>query len=164
MRVPLPLPLAPSPADARPVFTDPVAAFDAILGVRLAAEDTGFDRIWAPHHFMPSGPPVDYVCQVWATLTALAREKRHHGRARISMPLARLMPTTEVGHASAQQLTSLNAVCGGSTNGFWVPFQLACWVSWTDTGLPAWSVPFRLMVPWKTAFLLLPEPPNQSVR
>ena len=55
-------------------YTDPVAAFDRIRELAVAAEESGFETIWAPDHFIPFGPPGAYVFEVWTTLTALARE------------------------------------------------------------------------------------------
>lgn len=58
-------------------LTDPTAAFDTIRDIARAAEQSGFETIWAPDHFMPFGPPADYVFEVWTTLAALARETSH---------------------------------------------------------------------------------------
>jgi F420-dependent oxidoreductase-like protein len=55
-------------------YTDPVAAFDTIREVAVAAEEGGFHALWAPDHFMPFGPGADYVFEVWTTLATLARE------------------------------------------------------------------------------------------
>jgi F420-dependent oxidoreductase-like protein len=55
-------------------YTDPVAAFDKIRELAAAADESGFETIWAPDHFVPFGPGADYVFEVWTTLAALARE------------------------------------------------------------------------------------------
>jgi F420-dependent oxidoreductase-like protein len=55
-------------------YADPVAAFDRIRELAVAADESGFETIWAPDHFIPFGPPGAYVFEVWTTLTALARE------------------------------------------------------------------------------------------
>ena len=54
--------------------TDPVAAFEQILELAVAADEVGFATIWAPDHFMPFGEPGSYVFEAWTTLAALARE------------------------------------------------------------------------------------------
>lgn len=54
--------------------SDPIAAFDMIRELASIADETGFETIWAPDHFMPFGPPGAYVFEVWTTLAALARE------------------------------------------------------------------------------------------
>ncbi|MFI5709465.1 LLM class F420-dependent oxidoreductase [Kribbella sp. NPDC051620] len=55
-------------------YTDPMAAFDKIRELTVAADESGFETIWAPDHFMPFGPPGAYVFEAWTTLSALARE------------------------------------------------------------------------------------------
>ncbi|MGX7678831.1 LLM class F420-dependent oxidoreductase [Jatrophihabitans sp. DSM 45814] len=55
-------------------YTDPVAAFDKICELAATADDSGFETMWAPDHFLPFGPGADYVFEVWTTLAALARE------------------------------------------------------------------------------------------
>lgn len=55
-------------------YTDPVAAFERIRELAVAADESGFATIWAPDHFVPFGPPGAYVFEVWTTLSALARE------------------------------------------------------------------------------------------
>ncbi|WP_328320480.1 LLM class F420-dependent oxidoreductase [Kribbella sp. NBC_00382] len=55
-------------------YTDPMAAFDKIRELAVAADESGFETIWAPDHFMPFGPPGAYVFEAWTTLSALARE------------------------------------------------------------------------------------------
>lgn len=55
-------------------YSDPIAAFDMIRELASIADETGFETIWAPDHFMPFGPPGAYVFEVWTTLAALARE------------------------------------------------------------------------------------------
>jgi F420-dependent oxidoreductase-like protein len=55
-------------------YTDPVAAFDRIRELAITADESGFETIWAPDHFVPFGPPGAYVFEVWTTLAALARE------------------------------------------------------------------------------------------
>jgi alkanesulfonate monooxygenase SsuD/methylene tetrahydromethanopterin reductase-like flavin-dependent oxidoreductase (luciferase family) len=57
-------------------YTDPIAAFEKIRELAMAADDGGFGTIWAPDHFVPFGPPGAYVFEVWTTLAALARETR----------------------------------------------------------------------------------------
>ncbi|WP_426592601.1 LLM class flavin-dependent oxidoreductase [Cellulomonas sp. McL0617] len=54
--------------------TDPIAAFDTIRELAAVADETGFETIWAPDHFMPFGRPGAYVFEVWTTLAALARD------------------------------------------------------------------------------------------
>jgi F420-dependent oxidoreductase-like protein len=61
-------------------YTDPLAAFDKIRELAVAADGSGFHTIWAPDHFIPFGPPGGYVFEVWTTLAALARET---GRIRL---------------------------------------------------------------------------------
>lgn len=55
-------------------YSDPIAAFDMIRELASIADETGFETIWAPDHFMPFGPPGAYVFEVWTTLAALSRE------------------------------------------------------------------------------------------
>ncbi|MER7243291.1 LLM class F420-dependent oxidoreductase [Kribbella sp. NPDC000426] len=55
-------------------FTDPLAAFERIRELAVAADESGFETIWAPDHFVPFGPPGAYVFEAWTTLSALARE------------------------------------------------------------------------------------------
>ena len=55
-------------------YTDPAAAFDKIRQLAAVADESGFETIWAPDHFVPFGPPGAYVFEVWTTLAALARE------------------------------------------------------------------------------------------
>jgi F420-dependent oxidoreductase-like protein len=57
-------------------YADPIAAFEKIRELAMAADDGGFETIWAPDHFVPFGPPGAYVFEVWTTLAALARETR----------------------------------------------------------------------------------------
>jgi alkanesulfonate monooxygenase SsuD/methylene tetrahydromethanopterin reductase-like flavin-dependent oxidoreductase (luciferase family) len=54
--------------------TDPVAAFEQIRDLAVAADEAGFATIWVPGHFMPFGEPGSYVFEAWTTLAALARE------------------------------------------------------------------------------------------
>lgn len=54
--------------------TDPVAAFERIRDLAVAADEAGFATIWAPDHFMPFGEAGAYVFEAWTTLAALARE------------------------------------------------------------------------------------------
>src|SRR4051794_32777860 len=49
-------------------YTDPLAAFDKIRELAVAADGSGFHTIWAPDHFIPFGPPGGYVFEVWTTL------------------------------------------------------------------------------------------------
>jgi F420-dependent oxidoreductase-like protein len=55
-------------------FDDPLAAFERIRELAVAAEESGFETIWAPDHFIPFGPGAHYVFEAWVTLAALARE------------------------------------------------------------------------------------------
>jgi F420-dependent oxidoreductase-like protein len=55
-------------------FDDPAAAFERIRELAVAAEEGGFEAIWAPDHFIPFGPGDHYVFEAWTTLAALARE------------------------------------------------------------------------------------------
>lgn len=55
-------------------YSDPIAAFDMIRELASIADETGFETIWAPDHFMPFGPLGAYVFEVWTTLAALSRE------------------------------------------------------------------------------------------
>jgi F420-dependent oxidoreductase-like protein len=55
-------------------LSDPVAAFDTIRALAVAADESGFHCIYAPDHFVPFGPGADYVFEVWTTLAALARD------------------------------------------------------------------------------------------
>jgi F420-dependent oxidoreductase-like protein len=57
-------------------YTDPVAAFERVRELAVAADESGFATIWAPDHFVPFGPPGAYVFEVWTTLAALARETK----------------------------------------------------------------------------------------
>jgi F420-dependent oxidoreductase-like protein len=57
-------------------FTDPVEAFETIRTLAVAADESGFETIWAPDHFVPFGPGAHYVFEVWTTLAALARETK----------------------------------------------------------------------------------------
>jgi F420-dependent oxidoreductase-like protein len=55
-------------------YDNPVAAFDLLRELAAAADETGFETIWAADHFIPFGPGAHYVFEVWTTLTALAAE------------------------------------------------------------------------------------------
>jgi F420-dependent oxidoreductase-like protein len=55
-------------------ITDPLEAFETIQELAVAADESGFETIWAPDHFVPFGPGAHYVFEVWTTLAALARE------------------------------------------------------------------------------------------
>ena len=57
-------------------FTDPLAAFERIRELAVAADESGFETIWAPDHFVPFGPAGAYVFEAWTTLSALARETK----------------------------------------------------------------------------------------
>jgi F420-dependent oxidoreductase-like protein len=57
-------------------FADPVAAFERIRELAVAADESGFETVWAPDHFVPFGPPGAYVFEAWTTLSALARETK----------------------------------------------------------------------------------------
>ncbi|WP_405496499.1 LLM class F420-dependent oxidoreductase [Nocardia sp. NBC_00511] len=61
-------------------FTDPVAAFETITELARAADESGFETVWAADHFIPFLPSRDYIFESWTTLTALARDT---GRIRI---------------------------------------------------------------------------------
>jgi F420-dependent oxidoreductase-like protein len=55
-------------------FRNPVSAFGRLRELAVAAEESGFEAIWAPDHFIPFGPGADYVFEAWTTLAALATE------------------------------------------------------------------------------------------
>jgi len=57
-------------------FTDPVAAFETINSLAVAADESGYETVWAADHFVPFPPSPDYVFEVWTTLAALARETK----------------------------------------------------------------------------------------
>ena len=57
-------------------FPDPVAAFEAVLGVARAADEGGYETLWAPDHLVTIPPSQAPVFESWTLLTALARDTR----------------------------------------------------------------------------------------
>ena len=55
-------------------FDDPLVAFERIRDLAVAAEESGFESVWVPDHFIPFGPGAHYVFEGWLTLAALAGE------------------------------------------------------------------------------------------
>ncbi|GAB2966212.1 TIGR03560 family F420-dependent LLM class oxidoreductase [Amycolatopsis acidiphila] len=55
---------------------DPVAAFETVRELAVAADESGFHGLYAPDHFIPFGPGADPVFEVWTTLAALATQTR----------------------------------------------------------------------------------------
>jgi len=55
---------------------DPAEAFETIVRIAKAADDSGYHSLWAPDHFHTVPPSQENFFEVWSTLTALARETR----------------------------------------------------------------------------------------
>ncbi|TMR02181.1 LLM class F420-dependent oxidoreductase [Actinomadura soli] len=55
---------------------DPVDAFDTIIELAHAADESGYETVWAPDHFVTLPPAPAPTFEVWTTLAALARETR----------------------------------------------------------------------------------------
>jgi F420-dependent oxidoreductase-like protein len=55
---------------------DPVAAFETLRELAVAADESGFHCVYAPDHFIPFGSGGAPVFEVWTTLAALARDTR----------------------------------------------------------------------------------------
>ncbi|XVV06627.1 LLM class F420-dependent oxidoreductase [Actinosynnema sp. CA-248983] len=53
---------------------DPSEAFETIVAIAKAADDSGYHSLWAPDHFHTVPPSQASFFEVWSTLTALARE------------------------------------------------------------------------------------------
>ena len=56
--------------------SDPVAAFETIVELARTADESGYETVWAPDHFVTLPPAPDYMFECWTTLAALARETR----------------------------------------------------------------------------------------
>jgi F420-dependent oxidoreductase-like protein len=54
--------------------TNAVAAFDTLSELTRAAEETGYETVWAPDHFVTLPPTPSFVFENWTTLAALARD------------------------------------------------------------------------------------------
>lgn len=53
---------------------DPAEAFETIVAIAKAADDSGYHSLWAPDHFHTVPASQANFFEVWSTLTALARE------------------------------------------------------------------------------------------
>jgi F420-dependent oxidoreductase-like protein len=54
--------------------SDPVAAFETIVELARTADESGYETVWAPDHFVTLPPTPAYMFECWTTLAALARE------------------------------------------------------------------------------------------
>ncbi|MFD5783914.1 TIGR03560 family F420-dependent LLM class oxidoreductase [Streptomyces sp. NPDC126933] len=55
-------------------LTDPVAQFDAMVGVAREAETLGFDSVWLYDHLQPVSGAQETTFECWTSLAAMARE------------------------------------------------------------------------------------------
>jgi F420-dependent oxidoreductase-like protein len=55
-------------------FGDPVAAYEAISRVAQAADESGYETLWAPDHLVTIPPSPGLVLESWTLLTGLARD------------------------------------------------------------------------------------------
>ncbi|MFI0452095.1 LLM class F420-dependent oxidoreductase [Actinomadura sp. 6N118] len=55
---------------------DPVEAFETIVELARVADESGYEAVWAPDHFVTLPPAPSPIFEVWTTLAALARETR----------------------------------------------------------------------------------------
>ncbi|WP_433262578.1 LLM class F420-dependent oxidoreductase [Actinosynnema sp. CS-041913] len=53
---------------------DPAEAFETITRLAWAADELGYDTLWAPDHLTTIPPSQGFVFEVWSVITALARE------------------------------------------------------------------------------------------
>lgn len=100
---------------------DPVAAYEALTRIARAADETGYETLWAPDHLTTIPPSQEMVFEVWAVLTGLA-----HNTSRIRLgPLVTgngyRSPALQAKIASTVDVVSHGRLTFGIGAGWWEP-------------------------------------------
>lgn len=53
---------------------DPVEAYETLTRVAQAADESGYETLWAPDHLTTIPPSQEFVFEAWSVITALARD------------------------------------------------------------------------------------------
>ena len=53
---------------------DPVEAYEALTRVAQAADESGYETLWAPDHLATIPPSQEFLFEAWSVITALARD------------------------------------------------------------------------------------------
>ncbi|GAA2629822.1 LLM class F420-dependent oxidoreductase [Actinomadura fulvescens] len=104
---------------------DPVDAFDTVVELARAADESGYETIWAADHFVPlSGTPAP-VFEVWTTLAALARETRRVRVGQMVTGVSYRNPALQAKMASTLDVLSQGRFTFGIGAGWFEPEYVA---------------------------------------
>jgi F420-dependent oxidoreductase-like protein len=53
---------------------DPVQAYETLTEIAVAAEQSGYDAVWAPDHLMTMPPSREIIFEAWSVIAGLARD------------------------------------------------------------------------------------------
>ena len=53
---------------------NPVEAYETLTEIAVAAEETGYDTLWAPDHLTTIPPSREIILEAWSVITGLARD------------------------------------------------------------------------------------------
>jgi F420-dependent oxidoreductase-like protein len=102
-------------------IADPVEAFEAVTRIARAADDTGYQTLWAPDHLTTIPPSQEMVFEAWSVITALARETSRVRLGQLVTGNGYRNPALQAKMASTVDVISHGRLTFGIGAGWWEP-------------------------------------------
>jgi F420-dependent oxidoreductase-like protein len=100
---------------------DPRDAFESIVRIARAADETGYHAVWAPDHLTTIPPSQEFVFESWSVLTALARETTRVRVGQLVTGNGYRNPALQAKMASTVDVLSNGRLTFGIGAGWWEP-------------------------------------------
>lgn len=100
---------------------DPVQAFESITDVAKAADELGYETIWAPDHLQTIPPSQGFLFESWSVITALARETRRVRLGQLVTGNGYRNPALQAKMASTVDVLSHGRLTFGIGSGWYEP-------------------------------------------